>query len=142
MFDRYLSLHTRSSNSICRAVILAQTVFLSCSQRAVELPHRLHSPHPKPQRGHQFNSTFNSTTRRPRSADFRIRHIFSFSSFSIADQEAVSQFSAFLLRMKALAPQKRPLFVLLALAGRTATILDVAMLCAEEVAQCKTRESP
>lgn len=67
---------------------------------------------------------------------------FSFSSFLIADQEAVSRFAAFLLRMKALAPQKRPLFVLLMLAGRTAAILDVAMLCAEEVAQCKTRESP
>ena len=50
--DRYLSLHTRNSNSICRVVILAQKVFLLCSQRAVELPHRLHSPHPKPQQGH------------------------------------------------------------------------------------------
>ena len=52
LFDRYLSLHTRNSNSICRVVILAQKVFLLCSQRAVELPHRLHSPHPKPQQGH------------------------------------------------------------------------------------------
>ena len=47
-----ISLHTRNSNSTRRVVILAQTVFLLCSQRAVELPHRLHSPHPKPQRGH------------------------------------------------------------------------------------------
>ena len=52
LFDRYLSLHTRNSNSICRVVILAQTVFLLCSQRAIELPHGLHSPHPKPQQGH------------------------------------------------------------------------------------------
>ena len=32
--------------------------------------------------------------------------------------------------------------VLLTLAGRMAAIFDVAMLCAEKVAQCKTRESP
>ena len=49
---RYLSLHTWNLNSICRVVILAQTLFLLCSRRAVELPHRLHSPCPKPQRGH------------------------------------------------------------------------------------------
>ena len=52
LFDRYLSLHTRNLNSICRVVILAQSLFLLCSRRAVELPHRLHSPRPKPQRGH------------------------------------------------------------------------------------------
>lgn len=141
MLQWVLSHHTRSFNSICRVVILAQKVFLLCSRRAVELPHRLHSPHPKPQRGHLI----------PQHDDREVKinctlpnhaHFFSFSSFSIADQEAVSRFAAFLLRMKALAPQKRPLFVLLAQAGRTAAILDVAMLCAEEVAQCKTRESP
>ena len=49
---------------------------------------------------------------------------------------------ALLLRIKALALQKRPLFVLFALVGRTAAILDVAMLCAVEGAQCKTRELP
>ena len=90
--------------------------------------------------------TFNSTTRRPRSENLLqtsgSRKFFSFSCFSIADQEAVSRFAAFLLRMKALALQKRPLFDLFALARRTAAILDVAMLCAEEDAQCKTRESP
>ena len=47
-----------------------------------------------------------------------------------------------LLRIKALALQKRPLFVLFALAGRTTAILDVAMLCAVEGAQCKRRELP
>ena len=90
--------------------------------------------------------TFNSTTLRLRSENSLRTSgsgaFFLFSSFSIPDHEAVSRFAAFLLRMKALAPQKRPLFVLLVLAGRTAAILDVAMLCAEEVAQCKTRESP
>ena len=35
-----------------RVVILAQTLFLLCSWRAVELPHRLHSRCPKLQRGH------------------------------------------------------------------------------------------
>ena len=76
--------------------------------------------------------TFNSTTLRPRSENSLRTSgsgaFFSFSSFSIPDQKAVSRFAAFLLRMKALAPQKRPLFVLLVLAGRTAAILDVAML--------------
>ena len=47
-----------------------------------------------------------------------------------------------LLRIEALALQKRPLFLLFALAGRTTVILDVAMLCAVEGAQCKRRELP
>ena len=34
------------------------------------------------------------------------------------------------------------MFVLFALVRRTAAILDVAMLCAVEGAQCKTRELP
>ena len=34
------------------------------------------------------------------------------------------------------------MFVFFALVGRTAAILDVAMLCALEGAQCKTRELP
>ena len=50
--------------------------------------------------------------------------------------------AALLLRIKALALPKRPLFVLFALVGRTAAILDVAMFCAVEGAQCKTRELP
>ena len=50
--------------------------------------------------------------------------------------------AALLLRIKALALQKRPLFVLFALAGRITAILDVAMLCAVEGAQCKRRELP
>ena len=50
--------------------------------------------------------------------------------------------AALLLRIKALALQKRPLFVLFVLAGRTTAILDVAMLCAVEGAQCKRRELP
>ena len=70
------------------------------------------------------------------------RTFLSFSCFSIAKQVAVSRSAALLLRIKALALQKRPLFVLFALAGRTAAILDVAMLCTVEGAQCKTRELP
>ena len=38
--------------------------------------------------------------------------------------------------------KKRPVFVLFALAERTAAILDVALLCSVESAQCKTRELP
>ena len=38
--------------------------------------------------------------------------------------------------------QKRPLFVLFPLVGGTAAILNVAMSCAVEGAQCKTRELP
>ena len=111
------------------------------SWRAVELSHRLHSPHnPNAQPGH-FN---NSTTRWPRSEKplqtLVSRTFLSFSCFSTANQEAVSRSAALLLRIKALALQKRPLFVLFALVGRTAAILDVAMLCAVEGAQCKTRE--
>ena len=57
----------------------------------------------------------------------------------MANQEAFSRSAASLLRIKTLALQKRPLFVLFALVGRTAAILDVAMLCTVEGAQCKTR---
>ena len=83
-------------------------------RRAVKLSHRLHSSHnPKPQPGH-FN---NSTTRRPRSEKplqtSGLRTFLSFSCFSIANQEAFSRSAALLLRIKALALQKRPLFVLL-----------------------------
>ena len=89
---------------------------------------------------------FNSTTQRPRSENplqtSGSRNFFSFLNFLIADQEAASRFVALLLRITALALQKRPLFDLFALAARTAAILDVAMLCAEQVAQCKIRESP
>ena len=142
LFDRYLSLHTRNLNSTCIVVILAQTLFLLCSWRAVELPHRLHSPRPKPQRGHLILQLDG------REVEIHCRlpdhaHFFHFLVFW-AYQEAVSRFAAFLLRIKAFALQKRPLSVLFTLAGRTAAILDVAilMLCAEKVAQCKTRESP
>ena len=38
--------------------------------------------------------------------------------------------------------QKQPLFVLFALAGRNAAILDVAILCAVEDTRCKTRKLP
>ena len=75
--------------------------------------------------------TFNSTTRRPRSGNqlqtSRSRTLFSFSCFLRADQEAVSRFAAFLLRIKAFALHKRSLSVLFTLAGRTAAILDVAI---------------
>ena len=60
-------------------------------------------------------------------------HFFSFCCFLMADQETVSQFAAFLLRIKASALQKRPLFDLLALAGRAAAIFDVVMLWVEKV---------
>ena len=92
---------------------------------------QLESPHnPKPQPGH-FD---NSKTRRPRSL--------SFSCFSIANQETVSRSMALFLRIKALALQKRSLIVLFALVVRTAAILDVAMFCAVEGAQCEIRELP
>ena len=134
LFDRYLSLHTRNLNSICRVVILAQTLFLLCSRRAVELPHRLHSPRPKPQRGHLILQLDG------REVEIHCRppdhaHFFSFSCFLRADQGAISRFAAFLLRIKAFALQKRPLSVLFTLAGRTAAILDVAI-------NVKTRKSP
>ena len=104
---------------------------------------KLHSPRsPKPQPGHANNST----NRRPRSEKplqtSGSRIFLSFSCFSIANEEAVSRSAALLLRKKALAPQKWPLFVLFALVGRTAAILDVAILCAVEGVQCKTRELP
>ena len=90
--------------------------------------------------------TSNSTTRRTRSEKSvqtsGSRLFFSFFCFSIADREAVSGSAILLLRIKALALQKRPLFVLFALAGRTAAILDVAILFAGEGAQPKTRELP
>ena len=110
------------------------------SRRAVPQASQPHNP--KPQPGH-FN---NSTTRRPRSEKplqtSGSRTFLSFSCFSIANQEAVSRFAALLLRIIALAVQKRPLFVLFAPAGRTAAFLDVAMLCAVEGAQCKRKELP
>ena len=68
------------------------------------------------------------------------RTFLSFSCFAIANQEAVSRSAALFLRIKALALQKGPLFVLFALMERTAATLDVAVLCAVKGAQCKTRE--
>ena len=63
-FQKYSSLHSRSLNNICTVAIPGQILTRWCSWRALELSHRLYSPHnPKPQPGH-FN---NSTTRRPRS---------------------------------------------------------------------------
>ena len=84
------------------------------SRRAV--PQASHPPHnPKPQPGH-FN---NSTTRRPRSEKSLqtsgSRTFVSFSCLSMANQEAVGRSAALLLQIKALAPQKRPLFFLFAL---------------------------
>ena len=67
---------------------------------------------------------------------------FHFLVFRWQNQEAVSRSAALLLRIKALALQKWPLFIVFALVGRIAAILDVAMLCAVEGAQCKTRELP
>ena len=114
---------------------------MQLQSHSLELSHRLHSPHnPKPQSG-DFN---NSTTRRPRREKplqtSGSRTFLSFSYFSIANQEAVSRSAALSLRIKALALQKRPLFIPFALVGRTAAILDVLMLCAVGGAQCKTRE--
>ena len=136
LFQKYSSLHPRSLNNICTIAIPGEILASWCSWRAVELSHRLHSPHnPKPKPAH-FN---NSTTRRPRSEKplqtLGSRTFVSFFCFSIANQEAVS-------RSAALALQKRPLFFLFALVGRTVAILDVALLCAVEGAQCKPREFP
>lgn len=91
-------------------------------------------------------ASHNSTTRRLRSEKplhtSGSRTFLSFPCFSMANQEAVSRSAALLLRIKALALQKWPLFIVFALVGRIAAILDVAMLCAVEGAQCKTRELP
>ena len=90
---------------------------------------------PKPQPVH-FN---NSTTRRPRSEKSLqtsgSRTFLSFSCLSIANQEAVGRSAALLLRIKALALQKRPLFFLFVLVRRTTAVLDMAMLCTY---QCKS----
>ena len=119
-----------SLNKICTVAIPGQTLARACNWRVVELSHRLHSHHPKPQL-RNFN---NSTTQRPRSEKplqtSGSRTFLSFSCFSIANQEALSRSAPLLLRIKALAVQKRLLFFLFALAGRTAAILDVAILCA------------
>ena len=140
LFQKYSSLQSRSLNNICTVAIPGQILARQCSWRAVKLFHRLHCPHHQPA---HFN---NSTTRRPRSEKplqtLGSRTFVSFSCFSIANQEAVSRSAALLLRIKALALQKRPLFVLFALVGRTVAILDVALLCAVEGAQCKPREFP
>ena len=60
----------------------------------------------------------------------------------MADQEAVSQSAALLLQLKTLALQKQPLFVLFALVGITAAILEIAILCKVEGVQSKSREFP
>ena len=133
LFQKYSSLQSWSLNNICKVAIPGQILARQCSWRAVKLFHRLHSPHHQPGR---FND---STTRRPRSEKplqtLGSRTFLSFSCFSIANQEAVS-------RSAALALQKRPLFVLFALVGRNVAVLDVAVLCALEGAQCKPRELP
>ena len=140
LFQKYSSLQSRSLNNICTVAIPGQILARQCSWRAVRLSNRLHSPHRQPGR---FN---NSTTRQPRCEKplqtLGSRTFLSFSCFSIANQEAVSRSAALLLRIKALALQKRPLFVLFALVGRTVAILDVALLCEVEGAQCKPREFP
>ena len=81
-FQKYSSLHSRSLNNICTIAIPGEILARWCSWRAVELSHRLHSPHnPKPKPAH-FN---NSTTRRPRSEKplqtFGSRTFLSFSCF-------------------------------------------------------------
>ena len=106
------------------------------SRRAVPQPSQPHNPNPQP--GH-FN---NSKTRRPRSEKpLQIsgsRTFLSFSCFSMANQEAVSRSAVLLLRLKALALQKRPLFVLFALVRRTAAILvpePLGLICNRPVAR-------
>ena len=112
----------------------------------MQLESRRAVPHALQPLSKAWARTFKSTTRRPRSEKPLQTSgswtFFSFASCSITDQEAVSRALALLLRIKTLALQKCPLFVLFALAGRTAAILDVAVLCAIEGAQCKTRELP
>ena len=133
LFQKYSSLQSRSLNNICTVAIPGQILARQCSWRAVRLSNRLHSPHRQPGR---FN---NSTTRQPRCEKplqtLGSRTFLSFSCFSIANQEAVR-------RSAVLALQKRPLFVIFALLGRTVVVLDVAVLCAVEGTQCKPRELP
>ena len=92
---------------------------------------QLESSRAAPQASQPPSKASTRTTRRPRSGNplqtSRSRTFFSFSYFLRADQEAVSRFAAFLLRIKAFALQKRPLSVLFTLAGRTAAFLDVAI---------------
>ena len=92
---------------------------------------RLESRRAAPQASQPPSKASARTTRRPRSGNplqtFRSRTFFSFSCVLRADQEVVSRFAAFLLRIKAFALQKRPLSVLFTLAGRTAAILDIAI---------------
>ena len=97
---------------------------------AVELSHRFHSPHSKPQPGHlipQLDSREVKNHSRLRHYEHRF-FFFSVSCFTIADQEAVSRSPALFLRIKVLALQKRPLLVLFPLAGRAPAFLDVAIL--------------
>ena len=134
-FQKYSSLLSRSLNNICTVAIWDRYWLVNAVGEPYSCPTGLTARHnPKPQPGH-----FNNSTRRPRSEKplqtSGSRTFLSFSCFSIANQEAVSRSAALLLRINALALQKRPFFVLFALA-------DVAMLCAVEGAHCKTRESP
>ena len=115
LFQKCLSLHSRSLNNICTVVIPGQILARQCSWRSIELSNRLQNPHnSKPPPG-DFN---NSRTRWPQS-EKPLQTSRSCTLFSIANQEAVCRSAALLLRIKALALQKRSLFVLFTLAGRT-----------------------
>ena len=147
LFHKYSSLHSRSLNNICTVAISGQILASCRSWRAVELFHRLHSPYnPKPQPAFSQDILIipqlfgREVKNHCRLRDYA--HFFHFLVFLIANQDAVSRSAALVLRIKALALKKRPLFVLFAIVGRIAAILDVAMLCAVEGAQCKTTELP
>ena len=130
---------------VLRWVLFVPEIFVSPLS---DFEQHMYSSDPRPDTGSlmQLESRNNSTTRRPRSEKplqtSGSRTFLSFSCFSIANQETVSRSAALLVRIKALALQKRPFFVTFALVGRTAAILDVPILCAVEGAQCKTRELP
>ena len=105
---------------VCRVVILAH------SWRAVELPHRLHSPRPKLQRGHLIlqldGREVEIHSRLPDDA-----HFFVFLVFLRPDEEAVRRFAAFLLRIKSFRSAKAAHLCSFHASGRTAAILDVAI---------------
>ena len=122
LFQKYSSLHSLSE--------FEQHMYSSDPRRdtgsLMQLESRRAAPqvsqphNPKAQPGHFNNSTTRRSRREKPLQTLGSSTLLSFSCFSIANQEAVSRSAALLLRIKALALQKRPLFALFALVGRTA----------------------
>ena len=73
-------------------------------------------------------------------ADFGITHISFIFLFSDSKPGSCQPIYGIIITIKTFRSAKAALFVLFALVERTAAMLDVAMLCAVEGAQYKTRE--